>query len=676
MSSAVQYNMIGDQTCAELAIRPPETTNIQAPPPGECGTSEPAATGGINIDDPLANSASIESSHRKANDTEKHGQDGDQNVKPVATKDGDSPKNSVLDESQAAKKQVKNDDQSAEPDTATKPCDTPEEDSSPKGDNVADQDGESVADEDSSSTCSSECGDRDSWLKDQPKKVSVRWTNYEGFKNRFSQEEGLEIIEVLAGHPDGLSKEMLQEHLIRSNKRLASRRKHAAESEVKFIHRIRVQSPAILHILRGLTAQDDWAVDEPLTFMRPFETFYYSFPLVKQTLKALERLCAETPSHEEDLAVPFGSLRRRGTALHEVPVTPEDPVQQLSMPEDVDLEDVIFAIPKMDSDPKSNLMLALEHLQLFADFVEEHIVPMWLEARGSSKPKVRFWDLPMYFRPGDIWFDPAVTEEVKSKSRRAGSDGTKVGGRAAIQNYWKLTYSRLREPDSSYINHPQDFGDQMTDWVMELQSFHIDFDGEKLAPADSFININYYDGEKDIRTLPAYPLRFMTDEEEIRNRLTKRAKSFLSHIEDRHLYYDGWTLVHSTFSSGLDLTKAAEHIEGEIMVDFKEGFQSDADYTKPSFGSTTKPTSSRKLVTDGTADIQWWFDKSRSKKKGYFDDRILLSEGFEVEQHRRALKIDKVLKAYEDDGMVSAEDFGTCLEVAMQITMTLQHGAR
>ena len=99
-----------------------------------------------------------------------------------------------------------------------------------------------------------------------------------------------------------------------------------------------------------------------------------------------------------------------------------------------------------------------------------------------------------------------------------------------------------------------------THWCREMlippfsTAYHIDYNGSYYGPVESRHFINYYEGEKDITTLDIYPMRFVKDSQQVKNRLYDQGKTFQNMIKNKHLHYDGWTLVCATsFSSTLFL---------------------------------------------------------------------------------------------------------------------------
>lgn len=537
---------------------------------------------------------------------------------------------------------------------------------------VAPKTDESVNEDAMCSSSRPEDEDLCAWLKEQPKRVNVKWSDYEAFKNRFTFEDGLDIIEVLEGHPEQLRTEISHEWSRRQfQKHVGPRGKRPSEKDTKYIYRIRIQSAAILYVLGRLICQMDGG-ERPVIFMRPFQTFYHSFPFVKQVLKMLEPRIND----ESSIGTESSQQSERFPTLDA-----EDPLQTLSMPEEVDMEDIIYGLIDFKSGAE-NSFTAMEHLKLYVEFVERHIVPMWAEARGSSKYMVRFSDLPMYFRPGDALFIPSPAGNDKTKIGKPDSGAARQEGLAVHQSYWKLCYAQFCEPCSPKGSKGKKAGPPMPvfNYDFRVCAFHVDFDGDSYGPMRCYVNIVNYEGERDIRSLRVYPLRFNADATQTLDELTARAKNFLSHVRDRHLSYDGWTLIHETLAHGSTPNQKAirvEHIEGEIMIDFKEGFQSDSGFVKPIFDLPVEPKWPNPTYFDPMMAFeqppvvtQWWSDTKRSKKRGFFAESLLTREPSCDLQISHVKKRDKVFRDFVGRKMIF--DLGTG---NTQIFSQLSHGS-
>ena len=102
-----------------------------------------------------------------------------------------------------------------------------------------------------------------------------------------------------------------------------------------------------------------------------------------------------------------------------------------------------------------------------------------------------------------------------------------------------------------------------THWCREMlippfsTAYHIDYNGTYYGPVELRHSINYYEGEKDITTLEIYPMRFVKDSQQVKNRLYDQGKTFQNMIKNKHLHYDGWTLVCATSFSNTFIPRKA-----------------------------------------------------------------------------------------------------------------------
>ena len=104
-----------------------------------------------------------------------------------------------------------------------------------------------------------------------------------------------------------------------------------------------------------------------------------------------------------------------------------------------------------------------------------------------------------------------------------------------------------------------------------VKCYYIDFDGRYFLPTLHTFNILPFDGEKDIVSLGFFPTRFLDPS---RNTLT-------SHIDKGglifdniatafiHYYYSGPVLTNQPCGCEFDASLHQEHIESEVIVDFR-----------------------------------------------------------------------------------------------------------
>lgn len=76
-----------------------------------------------------------------------------------------------------------------------------------------------------------------------------------------------------------------------------------------------------------------------------------------------------------------------------------------------------------------------------------------------------------------------------------------------------------------------------------IQCYHLEFNGTHYGPKDTHFTIRRYDGEREIITLPCFPLACDPNQDNVRRDLLARGKQFadLSSTPDRyaHRYYSG-----------------------------------------------------------------------------------------------------------------------------------------
>lgn len=480
--------------------------------------------------------------------------------------------------------------------------------------------------------------EREKWeesRKKLPREAAVKWSDYEHFKNRYSPEEGLEIIEVLYGHPD-LGGEISREKARRNSKRAIASRK-APASDNRWIQRVRLESAILVPLLAHLTSCDgvinDWPSDRPRVFLRPFLTFYHSFPLVKKCVEFLENIGKGPGGHTTDFDLPGPVMvSNAGSAEPELSVD-EDGTGRSSIIGSSAGTDVLEVLLAMDP------TIALQHLRVYVEFMEKHIIPMWDEAAGTSKQRARFCDLPMFFRPGELLYTTHGTSTAATTSKTAAQN--KSSEKRAVQNIFKLVSLNMSEIEES---EPPDW--RNAGRTLHVRAYHVDFDGETYGPDDTFIRLVEYAGEKDIRSLYVYPLRYDKDRRRIETELCERGKRFLPLVRERHCYYDGPSLLFSKYGDDpADSDLTSDYIDGEIMIDFKEGSRANSDLMG-SVDSSYDMGASRWYDLTDPIEIKFWDGPSRLKLLGESRDITQTEEDFRKQYELSMLKRDPFVKAY------------------------------
>jgi hypothetical protein len=403
---------------------------------------------------------------------------------------------------------------------------------------------------------------------DVPIIAQARRCTFEQFVNRFSPEEAGYAIEYLeAGTELGLemAKEVGRRRLAKvkgyegqNAMEYKSRRFDGGLSSGTWVQAVRIQSPKVLKTLAEVTGYN-WGT-EPHTFMRPFGHLIHFHPQIKEKLEALKAAAVE-----RDVA---------------------------------------------DGSEKGSL----EHLECYVSFVDENLMPLvdqFADANHSNPKRIRYEDLWYLFKPGDLIYLPRNTLQKMLRNR----GHTEAYPESAIyQTIWRLEIFWPHEGD---LELPM-IGNGSSDWEAKTRLYFVDYDGTAYKPVSISVTMDHFDGEKDIRTLNVFPIRFVPDHETLIEKSKEWGERFTQCIEQRHVSYKAWTLqneplgwryVHN--NNGRPAT-SPEFTDGDVIIDFQEAFNAHPAW-KYSYGLAPETWSSDVLTTRDKFPILLWSDASRSK---------------------------------------------------------------
>ncbi|TGJ87604.1 hypothetical protein E0Z10_g1169 [Xylaria hypoxylon] len=94
--------------------------------------------------------------------------------------------------------------------------------------------------------------------------------------------------------------------------------------------------------------------------------------------------------------------------------------------------------------------------------------------------------------------------------------------------------------------------------AVSIDCVYVDFDGRVVGPFSKTFDITRYEGLRDIKTLPVYPLWFEGDGDNLCQRLIDRGKKFLRVMQVGHMHYSGLTL------------ESKDEIDSQVVIDFTE----------------------------------------------------------------------------------------------------------
>ncbi|OTA90243.1 hypothetical protein M434DRAFT_55841, partial [Hypoxylon sp. CO27-5] len=101
--------------------------------------------------------------------------------------------------------------------------------------------------------------------------------------------------------------------------------------------------------------------------------------------------------------------------------------------------------------------------------------------------------------------------------------------------------------------------------AVSVHCVYIDFDGSLIGPVSKRFEIPRYEGQKDVKSLPVYPLSLVKNKDTIRQALIKRGDKFLKVLRVGHMHYNGLTL------------EARDEVDSQVVVDFGEALANRED---------------------------------------------------------------------------------------------------
>jgi hypothetical protein len=457
---------------------------------------------------------------------------------------------------------------------------------------------------------------------------AVRKCCWEDFINRFSETEPIHAVEALLAS-DELGRDMLNEAGRRTESQLFHPADYEKQSRINKIYtnkeriqRIKVHSPVLLRVFSRVTGYA-WG-DHSYTFMRPFQyliTFHEKF---RTELLRLEEEAvagrADAPSELTDSA---------------------------------------------DVSNDAGDALAASHLRAYIEFAEAEILTdhrRFREPTGEARPspgRIRFEELWYLMQPGDLIYLPEKTVKKflsETADPKVRCCSTLSHESAMQQNIWRLYHA--------YIPYAQYTATVDTDEARRIYTaylYHLDYDGVTYGPSCYSFQIRHFEGERDIRELDFYPLRFANRAREVLEESKRIGTLFTNCIAQWHMSYDGWTLITDPVGKPLtdprgDRQLRPQHIDSEVIVDFAEAFNTDPRFNTR---SDLEPWTGQVYLSEtvNAPDlVAIWSDRSRSKLLSVSREVIVGADDIEQLEHDRYAERDEYLNHNRDPDLIPEGD--------------------
>ena len=230
----------------------------------------------------------------------------------------------------------------------------------------------------------------------------------------------------------------------------------------------------------------------------------------------------------------------------------------------------------------SDSVEAFRELRCLIDFIDDELKPVTEDFEAGRRKKVWFSDLWYLFRPGDLLYTPLVNNADTDVARPVDHDedssfARKTGVR--FQEVWRIDATADGRPNLREQNRRRREWrgrDSTTEKVngFLLHGYHVDLN--YVHAYDTFMykfRIEPFPGQRDISSLPFYPLKYLANADRLCSKWKTRGDAFREFHTFAYKYYIGKSLTsypNGDSSPHDDLPTYAENIDSHVVVDFSE----------------------------------------------------------------------------------------------------------
>lgn len=282
---------------------------------------------------------------------------------------------------------------------------------------------------------------------------------------------------------------------------------------------------------------------------------------------------------------------------------------------------------------------AFRELRCLIDFIDDELKPVMEDFEAGRRKKVWFSDLWYLFRPGDLLYTPLVNNAVIDVARSLDDYGdddlsvTKKTG-ARFQEVWRIDATadgrpNLRERSRGRREREgreRDGRESMAEKVNKflLHGYHVDLN--YMHAYETFMykfRIEPFPGQRDISSLPFYPLKYLANADRLCSKWKTRGDAFREFHTFAHKYYIGRTLT--SYPNGDsprhdDLPKHAENIDSHVVVHFREALTANSRWQ--SHQDTDPPLLPTSAELEEDYHTKYWEDTNCKEPYTSLEDYI------------------------------------------------------
>ena len=182
-----------------------------------------------------------------------------------------------------------------------------------------------------------------------------------------------------------------------------------------------------------------------------------------------------------------------------------------------------------------------DELRCIVEFMDndmKDIYSVQKEIDNGTKTTICFDYLWQLFKPGDIVIQVREQKRAYTVLHVTGGRALQKSAQRFLGRDRNHTHQEVLEKEAYLTKYPKS-----TPFVLDC--FYLDFDGSSFGPMPQKFMIKEYDGEKPIKSLEVFPVKFDDCPKEAENALIERGKRFVKLARGDHKFYSGSTIKES-----------------------------------------------------------------------------------------------------------------------------------
>lgn len=426
------------------------------------------------------------------------------------------------------------------------------------------------------------------------------------------------------------------------------------EQQKELPERIRINSSSIMTILSNIFST---SISEPVIFLRPYKLLVYYDSEIRQAFHRLESKWGRHNSVFSPGSDHKGETSK--TISDQINPIVDTPEQSTTIAGSADsTQDNEFSAPANEQssavttrdapDDLADSLEAFRDLKCLIDFMDRHIAPVVEQLQSGARKCVRFNELWILFKPGELIYAPKKMDQQPSVG--AGSSSSHQDRYQTLFKVLTVDGGRARlgpDPEKGHNNEdPPPLKDRVNPF--KVYCYYVDFDGRNFSPAGHTFVIYPYEGERAITSLEAHPLRFAENHMTIRDELKLRGHKFKSVLNGKHMLYVGSTYTSDPNGGVEDAPKRTEYVNSEVIVDFAEADKLGSKWIYPAGLNWINRQIVATQFPDEFTETYYknvWKDNRHKDYDRSFNETFFRDDNIDIRSSRVLVSSDPFLKA-------------------------------